>query len=60
MRLEDWINKNKLSQEEAGKLIGVKQASISRWINGIMTPSLDKIKKISLVTNNEVTFHDFY
>lgn len=60
MRLKDWINKNKLSQEEAGKLIGVKQASISRWINGIMTPSLDKIKKISLVTNNEVTFHDFY
>lgn len=60
MRLEDWINKNKLSQKEAGKLIGVKQASISRWINGIMTPSIDKIKKISLVTNNEVTFHDFY
>lgn len=60
MRLADWIKKNQLSQDDLGKSIEVKQPSVSRWVNGVMRPSLSRIKKISIFTNGEVSFEDFY
>lgn len=59
MHLVDWINKKNISQKEMAKLIGVKQPSVSRWVNGKLRPSLDKVKKISLITNDEVNLKDF-
>ncbi|MDI2113046.1 helix-turn-helix domain-containing protein [Commensalibacter nepenthis] len=59
MRLADWMDKNNLSQKEIGDLIDVKQSSVSRWVNGVMRPSLSKIKEIIVLTNGEVSFEDF-
>ena len=37
---------NQLSQEALAKLVGVKQATVSRWISGYFQPDFDMLIKI--------------
>lgn len=59
MRLIDWMNKNKLSQRDVAQAVGVKQPTVSRWVNGEIAPSFLAIVKIKNLTNGAVCFDDF-
>lgn len=47
-----------LSQEELGKKVGLKQATISQYENGTRKPPLPTAKKLSLALN--VTLDDIF
>jgi len=46
-RLKAWLAERDISQGDFGEGIGVKQPTVSDWLNGAMTPSPQKLLKIS-------------
>lgn len=36
-----------LSQAQLAKLVGVSQATVSRWEAGVMTPNADKLRSLA-------------
>ena len=41
-QLRAWIDRAKLNQRKAARLLGVTDVLISQWLSGIRTPSLEK------------------
>lgn len=46
MTLHDLRTTAGLSQEELAKLVGVTQATVSRWEAGKMVPNADKLRSL--------------
>jgi hypothetical protein len=65
MKLKDWIEKSnykhkKMSAYRFAKLVGLETPSnIYGWINESKKPSAKFLKRISEITNDEVTINDF-
>jgi transcriptional regulator with XRE-family HTH domain len=49
-RLKGWLDDSDLIQEEFAKSLGVSQATVSDWVNGVTTPTIDKLPDISKKT----------
>ncbi len=59
MRLEQWIEKQRLSRSEFARQCGVSPATVTRILNGDRNPSAALIRKIAEVTKGKVTFKDW-
>lgn len=51
--LEDLLNEENMSQRELSELTGINNSTISRYIAGVMMPSLVNIVKIMRVLECE-------
>ncbi len=60
MKLDEYLNKNGLSQAEFGKKLTppVSQGLVSQWINGGTRVTLDNALEIERVTDGSVTVRD--
>ena len=59
MKLQQWKDKEGLTNQQIADLVGVSQGSISRYINHVVRPEWPNIQKIITATNGEVTANDF-
>lgn len=59
MRLENYLEKMKLTQEQFAQTIGVKQNAVSQWISGDRSPRPNSMRRIYEVTKGKVTANDF-
>lgn len=59
MKLKDWLHKNGVAQAALAAHIGVTQAAVSMWVNGVMVPEPATMRKIHRVTGGKVTPNDF-
>lgn len=59
MKLSTWIKKNKFTQEQLAKKLGVKQQTISRYVNGY-PPKRKLAYKIVAITSGMVTTNDLW
>lgn len=52
-----WLRENKVTQEQFGNLLcairgwGMPQSQISRWVNGVATPSRSSRRDIEMATS---------
>lgn len=53
--LRQWRVLTGKTQGEAGALVGVPQATWSRWESGLLTPNLETVKRIGSVTEGTLT-----
>lgn len=60
MKLNEYLQKNKLTQVEFAKIIGVTKPVISRIVNRKKNVSIQVIKRIEEATKGEVQFSDIY
>jgi predicted transcriptional regulator len=60
MFLENYIKDNGLTYESFGKLIGVSDAAVSRYVKGKRKPKPSIMSKIIKITQGKVTANDFY
>lgn len=60
MQLNEWIEKEKKTQQEVADALGCGQADISRYCSGEAIPRPDRMQKITEYTGGEVTPNDFY
>jgi len=60
MTLQEFIKFNGLTAEGFGKLVGAKQATINRYVNGKRFPSPEMIRKIEAATGGQVAVADWY
>jgi transcriptional regulator with XRE-family HTH domain len=60
MKLAEYLEKNGITQTEMSKLLGVSQQLIAKYVNNGTVPRKRLMKKLAKVTNNQVTFADFY
>lgn len=60
MQLEQYLIENNIPQTEFAALLGVKQATISRYLAGERIPSKEKMPLINTLTGGMVTANDFY
>ena len=51
MNLRDYRKRQKISQCQLAKLLGVKQPTVSCWENGISAPTLSNIYKLTEILN---------
>ena len=58
MKLKEWIRKNKLSDTDFGKKVGLSPAGISRIINLNRYPNAKTTLKIFIQTNGEIQPND--
>lgn len=56
MTLAEYLRSTKTRQEDFASEIGVTQATISRFVRGIATPSLELAAQIKTATKGAVTF----
>ena len=59
--LTPWtqLTRNGIPQREFAAIIGVKQATVSRYASGHRIPTLKILFRIKLATRGVVTFEDF-
>ena len=48
--LVDWMNANEVNQAALSALVGVKQPSICRWMDGSVTPDFANCLALEIVT----------
>jgi len=60
MELKDFLFKNKISQADFSRKIGVTQARVSQIVNKKRNPSSHLMKIIEEVTNGEVTMQELF
>lgn len=60
MKLKDFLKEEKITQEQFAEVIGVSQATVSRWCEGLQIPTPKQMNKILLATKGKVTANDFY
>lgn len=53
-KLRAYIESKKISQAALAELIGVKQPTVSDWLNGNMLPSAANLRTLSRVTGISV------
>ena len=58
MKLKDYLRAKKLSQSQFAALIGVKDATVSRYLSGHRRPEWDVVDRIKAVTGGLVTADD--
>ena len=56
MTLAEYLRSTRTRQEDFASEIGVTQATISRFVRGIATPSLELAAQIKTATKGAVTF----
>jgi transcriptional regulator with XRE-family HTH domain len=59
MQLADYLIENNMTQQALADAVGVRQSSVSKWLQGMARPSWPVIKKIKDFTNDAVTADDF-
>lgn len=59
MQLADYLIENNMTQQAFADAIGVRQSSVSKWLQGLSRPSWPVIKKIREVTDGAVSADDF-
>ena len=59
MLFGNWIDANRLTLTEVAETLGVATSTVHRYANGRF-PELPMIKKITDLTNGEVTVVDLY
>lgn len=59
-KLSEYLENNGLTQSEFASLIGVKQATVSRYLAGESIPEPEIMSKIFKKTKGEITPNDFY
>lgn len=60
MTLNEFIKSREMTQESFGKLVGVPQATINRYVRGERFPSPVMIRKIEAATEGLVAVTDWY
>lgn len=61
MKLAEYISKQGMTHAEFGALIGVPQATVSRYVNGVRIPhDKETFDKIFEATGGQVTPNDFF
>ena len=58
MILANFLSEQGLSQESFGATIGVRGATVSRWLSGKRCPSGANVRKIKEATKGRVTADD--
>ena len=59
MILEDWLDKNGLSQTDFAALAQIDQSTISRWLSNQRAPSLATMFEIGCLTSKAVSANDW-
>lgn len=59
MQLADYLIENNMTQQSFADAIGVRQSSVSKWLQGLARPSWPVLKQIKEVTGGAVTADDF-
>lgn len=59
MKLRDWLKKEKKTQTWLAKKLDSDQSHVSDWINGKVMPSVVSIRKLEVITKNEVAYSDW-
>jgi len=59
MTLHEFLIEEGYTQQAFAELIGVRQSSVSKWLQGDSRPSWSIIKKIKEVTDGQVTADSF-
>lgn len=60
MKLLDYLKKNKMTQRNLAKKVGVSEVLINYVVHKKQNPSATLIKRIEKATNKEVTFDDLF
>lgn len=60
MRLETYLSRQKLSHAAFGELIGVSQAAVTRYANGLRIPRRAEMARIEIATKGAVKPNDFF
>ncbi|WP_212113007.1 helix-turn-helix domain-containing protein [Bartonella queenslandensis] len=59
-KLKSYLIRNKLSQAEFGRQVGVAQSTINRYLRGLRFPEPEIVLKIEKTTNGIVRPVDWY
>jgi transcriptional regulator with XRE-family HTH domain len=59
MKLLTWMKRNKITQEQLAKKLGIKQQSVSRYVNG-NPPKRKLAYKIVSITNGDISLKDLW
>lgn len=59
MRLDDYLSKLSLTNDEFAKLVGVSTTAVQYWRHGQRIPRSSQMKAIIGATNGAVTPNDF-
>jgi transcriptional regulator with XRE-family HTH domain len=49
-RLKRWLSETSTTQKALGETLGVKQPTVSDWVSGETSPSIDNLRELSRVT----------
>ena len=60
MKIKDFLSDEKITQEQFAEMVGVSQATVSRWCDGFQKPASSLMTKILIATKGKVTANDFY
>lgn len=60
MKLETYLETNKISPPQFSRVVGVSPKQVNDWINGAAIPRKKNVDMIFLQTNGLVTLSDFY
>ena len=59
MKLRDYLSSHGLTTADFAEVIGVSQASVSRYASGARRPEWTVLGRIVMATNGRVTANDF-
>ncbi len=60
MKLRDFMSVRELSEAQLGRLLGIGQATVNRYVRGERIPRPDLMRRIVEVTEGQVGPADFY
>ncbi len=60
MRLREYLEEQRLTDAEFGRLVGATQPAVSRWASGARLPRPKMVARIQEVTGGKVSAADFY
>lgn len=59
MTLKEYLAHKEISEGTFAEMIGVKQATVNRYVNGARTPKQQFLRAIAKATGGKVTANDF-
>jgi predicted transcriptional regulator len=59
MTLKEYLSEQGLTESAFAELLGISQAAVNRYCNGIRTPQRMKLRAIVKATKGKVTANDF-
>lgn len=60
MPFKEYIKKSGMTFRAFSMIVGIDQAQLNRYANGIKTPSLENAYKIYLATKKQVKLEDWF